>query len=138
MVPNACYLVEQNSDPSKEIVAKAQTYFAVMTHEQEILLALAREVDDTPLASLAPSLLIAPLRILKSEKTKRRRESYLLFFSHMFSVRVRNSHFLSVRSWGKEQSSWTWTPNKAFPQHAASHSQLPRFLHRKQVARVYP
>jgi|GEM_PF-5955219 len=65
MVPNACYLVEQNSDPSKEIVAKAQTYFAVMTHEQEILLALAREVDDTPLASLAPSLLIAPLRILK-------------------------------------------------------------------------
>ena len=49
----ACYLIAQNADPAKEIVAHAQTYFAVMTYEQEALLALAREVGDNPLAETA-------------------------------------------------------------------------------------
>jgi len=36
-----CYLIVQNADPSKEIVAQGQTYFAMQTRLQEI-----REMDD--------------------------------------------------------------------------------------------
>ncbi len=32
----ACYLIVQNSDPRKEVVAQGQTYFAVQTRKQEI------------------------------------------------------------------------------------------------------
>ena len=31
----ACYLIVQNSDPTKIVVAKGQTYFAIQTHRQE-------------------------------------------------------------------------------------------------------
>ena len=31
----ACYLIVQNSDPTKIIVAKGQTYFAIQTRRQE-------------------------------------------------------------------------------------------------------
>ncbi len=32
----ACYLIIQNSDPSKKIVAEGQTYFAIQTRKQEV------------------------------------------------------------------------------------------------------
>jgi len=33
----ACYMIVQNADPSKEVVALGQTYFAIQTRKQEIL-----------------------------------------------------------------------------------------------------
>ena len=33
----ACYLIVENADPRKEVVALGQTYFAIQTRKQEII-----------------------------------------------------------------------------------------------------
>jgi len=42
----ACYLIVQNADPTKEVVALGQTYFAIQTRKQEIAEEFERLTED--------------------------------------------------------------------------------------------
>ncbi len=53
----ACYMIALSADGTKEEVAAAKTYFAVMTHEQEMLRALIDEVGDNPLVEVAQRIM---------------------------------------------------------------------------------